>query len=90
MLKFRFIMFLFILCILFFEVASAMFSAEDSLEIDNSIVEKLKYKQQPGLALAASKIFFSDKKYSFSGFGEFNYVPYQSNINRNLGDLELY
>ncbi|MCW0475292.1 hypothetical protein OKE80_10780, partial [Riemerella anatipestifer] len=53
-------------------------------------IEKLKYQQQPGLALAASKIFFSDKRYSISGFGEFNYVPIQDNVNTNVGDLELY
>lgn len=53
-------------------------------------IERLKYKQQPGLALAASKIFFSDKRYSISGFGEFNFVPYQEGVNRDVGDLELY
>lgn len=53
-------------------------------------IEKLKYHQQPGLALAASKIFFSDKRYSISGFGEFNYVPIQDNVNTDVGDLELY
>lgn len=53
-------------------------------------IEKLKYQQQPGLALAASKIFFSDKRYSISGFGEFNYVPIQDNVNTDVGDLELY
>jgi hypothetical protein len=58
---------------------------------DNSgAIEKLKYQQQPGLALAASKIFFSDKRYSISGFGEFNVVPLQTNVNRSVGDLELY
>ncbi|WP_439489422.1 hypothetical protein [Algoriphagus sp.] len=53
-------------------------------------IEKLKYKQQPGLALAASKIFFSDKRYSISGFGEFNFIPVQNNVNPEMGDLELY
>ncbi|MCE7055495.1 hypothetical protein LZF95_12480 [Algoriphagus sp. AGSA1] len=53
-------------------------------------IEKLKYKQQPGLALAASKIFFSDKRYSISGFGEFNFIPIQDNVNPEVGDLELY
>ncbi len=53
-------------------------------------IEKLKYQQQPGLALAASKIFFSDKRYSISGFGEFNYIPIQDNVNTDVGDLELY
>jgi len=53
-------------------------------------IEKLKFQQQPGLALAASKIFFSEKRYSISGFGEFNYVPVQDNVDTNVGDLELY
>ena len=53
-------------------------------------VERPKFQQQPGLALAASKIFFSDKKYSISGFGEFNYVPVQGDVSANMGDLELY
>lgn len=54
------------------------------------IVEQSKTQQQPGLALAASKIFFSDKRWSVSGFGEYNYVPIQRNVNTNVGDLELY
>lgn len=62
----------------------------DSIILGKVAIEKLKYKQQPGLALAASKIFFSDKRYSISGFGEFNFVPLQDNVNRNVGDLELY
>jgi hypothetical protein len=62
----------------------------DTTVLDKSAIEKLKYKQQPGLALAASKIFFSDRRYSISGFGEFNVVPLQTNVNRNVGDLELY
>ncbi len=57
----------------------------DSLKMD-----KPKFQQQPGLALAASKIFFSDKRWSISGFGEYNYVPIQQNVNRTGGDLELY
>lgn len=63
---------------------------QDTTLLDKVGVEKLKYKQQPGLALAASKIYFSDKRYSISGFGEFNFVPLQDNVNRDLGDLELY
>lgn len=63
----------------------------DTARVDSvKTVEKLKYQQQPGLALAASKIFFSDKRYSISGFGEFNYVPVQNNVNTSVGDLELY
>lgn len=57
---------------------------------DSLLIEKSKFQQQPGLALAASKIFFSDKRWSLSGFGEYNYVPLQQNVNTDLGDLELY
>jgi hypothetical protein len=53
-------------------------------------IEALKYKQQPGLALAASKIFFSDKRYSISGFGEVNLVNYRGPKNTQAGDIELY
>lgn len=65
---------------------------KDSIQKSDSLrtIERLKYQQQPGLALAASKIFFSDKRYSISGFGEFNYVPVQDNVSTDLGDLELY
>lgn len=51
--------------------------------------EKFKFQQQPGLGLAASKIFFSEKRWSISGFGEFNYVPVQKKSATDLGDLEL-
>jgi hypothetical protein len=80
------------LCVLLLGYAnSCAQEVEDSTRQESSAtIEKLKYKQQPGLALAASKIFFSDKRYSISGFGEFNYVPLQTDINRDLGDLELY
>ena len=63
---------------------------KDTTDVKLLEIERLKYKQQPGLALAASKIFFSDKRYSISGFGEFNSVPVQTGVNRNAGDLELY
>ncbi|WP_281615622.1 hypothetical protein [Flammeovirga sp. SubArs3] len=33
-----------------------------------------KFKQQPGLAKAASKVFFSEKPWSVSGFGEVSFV----------------
>ncbi len=76
-------------------VLSNAYAQSDSMRVDTSLmdkisIERLKYKQQPGLALAASKIFFSDKRYSISGFGEFNYVPLQQGVNRDVGDLELY
>ncbi len=46
-------------------------------------------RQQPGLGIAASKVYYSDNPFSISGFGEFNYVPIQD-ASRELGDLELY
>ncbi len=39
---------------------------KDTLQSSGPAIEKLKYQQQPGLALAASKIFFSDRRYSIS------------------------
>jgi hypothetical protein len=53
-------------------------------------IEELTYQQQPGLALAASKIFFSEKRYSISGFGEVNYVGYLGPKDATVGDIELY
>lgn len=58
--------------------------------MDSVPEEQPRFQQQPGLALAASKIFFSDKRWSISGFGEYNYVPVQQNVNTDVGDLELY
>ncbi|MCC5945954.1 MAG: hypothetical protein JJT94_13565, partial [Bernardetiaceae bacterium] len=52
-------------------------------------IEKLKYIKQPGLANAASKIYSADRRYSISGFLEFNNVNYMSE--KNIGDdIELY
>jgi len=53
-------------------------------------IEKLTYQQQPGLAMAASKIFFSERRWSISGFGEVNYVSYRGTKSTDVGDLELY
>lgn len=53
-------------------------------------VSDLTYQQHPGLAYAASKIYFSDQRYSISGFGEANVVRYASESNRDSGDIELF
>ncbi|MCC5916698.1 MAG: porin [Cryomorphaceae bacterium] len=85
-----------ILCVLFFFLSGFFIMAQipeknDTISEEKLLeIERLKYKQQPGLALAASKIFFSDKRYSISGFGEINSVPLQTGVDRNVGDLELY
>ena len=67
-----------------------MHSQKEDTTKQKGAIEELKYKQQPGLALAASKIFFSDKRYSISGFGEFNYIPVRPGDQQDLGDIELY
>lgn len=53
-------------------------------------VPELQYKQHPGLAYAASKIYFSDQRYSLSGFGEVNAVMADGSQDAGGGDLELY
>lgn len=79
-----------LLCNCFFNLIFAQIKEDQKAQDTTKTIEKLKFKQQPGLALAASKIFFSDKPYSISGFGEFNYVPVQGPVNTDVGDLELY
>lgn len=62
----------------------------DTTKREAGAVEKLTYQQQPGLALAASKIFFSERRWSISGFGEVNHVHYRGTKSTDVGDLELY
>jgi hypothetical protein len=54
------------------------------------IIEELTYEQHPGLPLAASKIFFSKKRWTISGFGEASYTHYLGDKNTSSGDIELY
>ncbi|MCW5965424.1 MAG: hypothetical protein KIT83_15415 [Bryobacterales bacterium] len=71
-------------------------SATDSEDNDEEaaasrkVVPELQYKQHPGLAYAASKIYFSDQKYAVSGFGEINAIRYRGESNRDSGDIELF
>lgn len=46
--------------------------AQESIEEEEK--HETKFKQQPGLAKAASKVFFSEKPWSVSGFGEISMV----------------
>lgn len=64
--------------------------AQEADSTKKEIIEQLTYKQQPGLAMAASKIFFAEKRWSVSGFGEANWVNYQGDKNINSGDIELF
>jgi hypothetical protein len=64
--------------------------AADADEDDARLVPELTYEQYPGLAYAASKIYFTDQTYSISGFGEFNVTPFAEGRSTDSGDLELY
>jgi hypothetical protein len=55
-----------------------------------AVVEELKWEQHPGLPLAASKIFFTKRRWAISGFGEVNYSHYLGDKNTASGDVELY
>ncbi|WNJ18777.1 hypothetical protein [Pontibacter sp. G13] len=48
-------------------------------------------EQHLGLGRAASEIFFSDKKFTFSGYGEFSFVTSgEAQRDISAGDVELY
>lgn len=63
---------------------------EEETAKPRGVVEELKYKQHPGLAYAASKIYFSDRRYSISGYGEVNAVTSSGEQNVEGDDIELY
>lgn len=54
------------------------------------LIDTLTYETQSGLPMAASKIYFSDSKFTFSGYGESNYTYFDGPKNTESGDLELY
>jgi hypothetical protein len=54
------------------------------------VIDTLTYKTQSGLPIAASKIYFSDSKFTISGYGESNYIKYYGEKNTQGEDLELY
>lgn len=56
----------------------------------NKIFDTLTYDQQAGLPAAASKIYFSDSRFTLSGFYESNYTHYTGPKNRLSNDIELY
>ena len=54
------------------------------------VLDTLTYETQSGLPIAASKIYFSDSKFTISGYGESNYINYLGEKNTQSEDLELY
>ncbi|MCC5924475.1 MAG: hypothetical protein JJT77_11880 [Crocinitomicaceae bacterium] len=85
---------LFILCVAFgiFTLDSGiLFGQEKTTKKEKrGWVDTLTYEQQSGLPVAASKIYFTDAKFAFSGFGESSFNFFDGTKNRESGDLELY
>jgi len=57
---------------------------------DWRVIDSLTYQTQTGLPIAASKIYFTDRKFAFSGFGEANFIHYDGPKDRASEDIELY
>jgi len=57
---------------------------------DWRVIDSLTYQTQTGLPIAASKIYFTDRKFAFSGFGEANFIHYDGPKDRGSNDIELY
>ncbi|WP_143961638.1 hypothetical protein [Litoribacter populi] len=54
------------------------------------VIDTLTYETQSGLPIAASKIYFTDSKFTISGYGESNFINYLGPKNTQSEDLELY
>ncbi|MFC4871864.1 hypothetical protein [Negadavirga shengliensis] len=67
-------------------------SQSDTLFVEKRkrLIDSLTYETQTGLPIAASKIYFTDSKFTFSGFGETNFVNYRGPKNVESNDVELY
>jgi hypothetical protein len=76
-----------IFVLLFFSLPYSLYSQEP---MRKKVVDTLTYETQSGLPIAASKIYFSDSKFTISGYGESNYINYRGEKNTQSEDLELY
>jgi hypothetical protein len=65
-------------------------SAQNDTTARTKVIDDLTYETYSGLPIAASKIYFSDNKFTISGFGEINYINYRGPKDRASGDIELY
>ncbi|WP_143962871.1 porin [Litoribacter populi] len=66
-------------------------SHEDTIRRkDWRVIDSLTYQTQTGLPIAASKIYFTDRKFAFSGFGEAAFIHYDGPKDRGSEDIELY
>jgi hypothetical protein len=66
------------------------FHYEGISQENKRIIDTLTYETQSGLPIAASKIYFTDSKFTISGYGESNYINYIGDKNTQSEDLELY
>ena len=90
--KWSLAIFLFIVC------GSSTLFAQDNEEMESDttkdskgrIIDELTYENHAGLPKAASKIYFSDQKFTLSGFGETSYIHYNGPKDIASEDLELY
>ncbi len=80
----------FVVCCDFAAIAQEEGDTVVVLERKRKLIDTLTYETQTGLPIAASKIYFTDSKFTFSGFGESNFVNYRGPKNTESNDLELY
>jgi hypothetical protein len=79
--------------IVFFYSITTAHGQSDSTDTgkkEKKLIEELTYEMQPGLPLAASKIYFTDSKFAVSGFGEIGHTNYRGPKDRSSGDIELF
>ncbi len=82
--------FILFLAIVFLLPLSLISQKESSNTKKSTFLDTLTYQTQSGLPVAASKIYFSDSKFTVSGFGEASYIHYNGAKDRASGDIELY
>lgn len=76
---------------LFFALVFSTISISNLLAQERrNVIDTLTYETQSGLPIAASKIYFTDSKFTISGYGESNFINYIGEKNTQSDDLELY
>jgi hypothetical protein len=76
--------------LIFILISSTFIVSNAQAQYDNRVFDTLTYETQSGLPIAASKIYFSDSKFTVSGYGESNFINYLGEKNTQGEDLELY
>ncbi len=73
-----------------FLILFSLFTTFLHAQENKKVIDTLTYETQSGLPIAASKIYFTDSKFTISGYGESNYINYSGAKNTQSEDLELY